>query len=328
MKTGDERRRPGKVSLAFAAVLSCLFMLGAVLALDLPDLFISAVMFIAASAVFSFLLIFVRHYAVMAVPIISAAASVLFGVSISLTLTVCCAVTVFAVMYTLCHLKLLPSFRQFTVTALAYSVAGGALFCIILDVVYGSVGGGFIAFGNKIASMAPALADMAVSSGVDHDTALALFTQILGMVHIYIPAMIFSLGIMCAWIMRGIFAMYTRVSRLPSLFKGRQSTAPKAFAVIFLVTSFFGIVFTFLPDGVFYAVSNVRSILSLIFMGEGVRLFITTFSRRAKARAGFTSVLGTVMLLLFFPAMIPIILPYYGALIILFARTDRQENKQ
>lgn len=327
LKTEAKKTFPSKVSLVVAAVLSCLFALGSALALDAFDLITSAIMFIGASAVFSFFLIFVRHYLSMAIPVISAVVSVLFGSDILLALAVCCGVTVFAAMYTICHMRLIDSFRQFTVTALAYSVAGGALFCFILYYVYGSFGGGIVAFGNKIASMAPFFADIASSMGTDYVIALSVFGELLSMTIVYIPAIIFALGVMSAWLMRGFFSLYTRLSGLSSLFGGRQTSAPKALAVIFLVTSFLGVFFAFLPDGVFYGVSNVRSILSVIFLGEGVRLFFASFSRRAKRRAGAGSVIGACILLFFFPYAIPVILSYYGAICVLLAPGMKKAEK-
>lgn len=327
LKAEAKRTRPSKVSLVVAAVLSCLFALGAALALDSFDLITSAIMLIGASAVFSFFLIFVRHYLSMAIPVISAVVPVLFGCDILLALAVCCGVTVFAVMYTVCHMRLIDSFRQFTVTALAYSVAGGGLFCLILYYVYGSLGGGIVAFGNKIVSMAPFFAENASSMGTDYEIALSVFGELLGMATVYIPAIIFALGVMSAWLMRGFFSLYTRLSGLSSLFGGRQTSAPKALAVIFLVTSFLGILFFFLPKGVFYGIFNVCSILSVIFLGEGVRLFFASFSYRAKRRSGIGLIITAVIIIFFFPFVIPIVLPYYGAIGVLLApRVEKAEK--
>ena len=327
LKTEAKKTFPSKVSLVVAAVLSCLFALGAALALGAFDFVTSAIMFIGASAVFSFFLIFVRHYLSMAIPVISAVVSMLFGCDILLALAVCCSVTVFAAMYTVCHMRLMESFWQFTVTALAYSVAGGALFCFILYYVYGSLGGGIVALGNKIASLTPVLAETASSMGTDYDMALYVFGELLGMATVYIPAIIFALGVMSAWLMRGFFSLYTRLSGLSSLFGGRQTSAPKALAVIFLVTSLLGVLFAVLPDGVFYGVSNVRSILSVIFFGEGIRLFFASFNRRARRRAGAGSVIGACVLLFFFPFMLPVILPYYGAICVLLAPGMKKAEK-
>ncbi len=325
---GESRLLPGKLQLGLAAVMCAALTVGSAVCFTKQELLVSAVGFIAAAAILSFFLIFVRHAAAMLVPAASAVISILVTTEVSASIAVSAAVTVVAVTYTVCHMKLLDSFKQFLVTAIVYSAAGGGLFLLIIRYVYGAVPEGILAFGDRIASMAPTLAELAAQSGtVEYGTALSMFSVLLTDVSIYIPAVIFTLGIMSAWLMRGFFSMFTAISGIPSLFGGRQSSAPKPMAVIFLVLSFFGLVLGFLPKSAFYAVSNIRSIISVIFMGEGVRLFFSSFGTGARKRKSPVFVPAFLVFALFFPVMIPMILPYYGAFGILLAPGRRTENR-
>lgn len=325
IKEPKVRLLPGKVSLTGAAILSCLMTVASAVSFCTHDLIASMLAFIAASALLSFFLVFVRKPYAVVLPVISAAAGILLGCDALAVSAVVCGVTVFAVVYTVCHLKLLESFRQFMVTALLYSLAGGGLFCLIIRSVYGSVGGGIVAFGNRVVSYMTVLAESAsIREGVDYNTVNSLISALFENSQIYLPAVIASMGIICAWTMRGIFSMYTRISGIPSLFGGRQTSAPRALAVLFLIVSIFGVFFSALPEPAFFALSNIRSIISAVFLGEGVRFLLIPAKKRVAVRIHPSIVMGLLILVFFFPIVLPLILPYYGAFAVI--RERRREK--
>ena len=70
--TGEVKSRllPGKVSLAGAALVSCLLTVSAAVSFCAYDLPSSMLAFVAASALLSFFLVFVRHPIAVTVPVI------------------------------------------------------------------------------------------------------------------------------------------------------------------------------------------------------------------------------------------------------------------
>jgi len=322
--TKKRRLLPTKFSLAAAALLTVIFTLSASASLAVGDIITALLSFVSASAVLSFFLVFVRRPLAFLVPVLSAAVGMVFGVHLLVCAAVACGITVFAVIYALCHLKIVSSFRQFAITAACYILCGGALLCFIFYQAYGSVSAGVVAFGEKMASMAPVLAEAAVKNGLEYDTALSAFSSLLADTHVYLPAIVGTIGIMCAWLMRGVFSLYTVISGIPSLFSGRMTPAPKGLAAVFLILSFFWLFFAFLPEGTLYALSNIRSLISAVFLGEGVRVFFSPRKGRRRSHPAF--IMGLLVLVFFLPVIVPVILPYYGAIGVLFDKKDVKIN--
>lgn len=321
-----QNKRPGRASLVIAAVFSTAFSALASDFLVRGSIFTAAIDFLISAALLSFLLVFFHNPLALAPPIVGGiiahalchGGSVIFPVSLGIVF--------FAVLYALCHIRLISSFRQFFVTAGAFSLVGAVMLCIILYKVYGELGGGIVALGERLASAAPQLAAVASQSGgIDYSSALSAFESLLSSVCLYIPAIIASLGIICAWLMRAFFELFTRISGISSLFVGRFEVAPRALAVIYLICSFGGAVFAVFSDGALFAVSNVTLILSLIFFAEGARFMLASAVVNIKDRTRRARVLMLVLAVLFFTAALFVILPYYGAFRILFSR--RREAK-
>ena len=120
-------------------------------------------------------------------------------------------------------------------------------------------------------------------------------------------------GVVSAWLMRGVFSLFTGVMCRTSVFIGRQTSAPRSIAIIFLVFSIFGALLAAFSEGIFFTANNITYILTIVFMGEGVRAFFAPYSKSAKAKGSATSLIIAIALLFFIPQILLLILPYYGA---------------
>lgn len=311
---------PGRVSLVTAAVLSGLFTALSTVLYNSGVAVPAGICFIVASSLLSFLFVFVRKPTVLTVPLLSFAAGFALCRSIALVCAATCGVVLFAALYAVCHIRLLPSFRQFFVTAGAFSLVGAILFCIIIYSVYGALGEGIVALGERLAREASSVASLMQAEGADYETASYVLEELFSKATVYLPAVIASLGVACAWLMRGVFSLYTRLSGIPSLFVGRASTAPRALAVIYLLCSFGGIAASFASSGFAYALSNVTMILSFVFLGEGVRFLGAFIVRCVITRRHALFVVSVILGLFFFTAAFAVFLPYCGAFGVLLLR--------
>ncbi len=314
---------PGKVSLAVSALLACIFTVITTLLYSGGAVGAAVPCFIIASAVLSYLLIFVRKPAILALPAAALAISLVLCRDAAASCAVACGVLAFAALYAACHIRLLPSFRQFFITAGAFALVGAVLFCIIIYSVYGALGEGIVAFGARLAREAESVASVMASEGTDYATALYVLESVFSSATVYLPAVIASLGIVCAWLMRGVFSLHTRLCGMPSLFVGRESTAPRALAAIYLLCSFGGVAAAFSAGSLAFVLSNITMVLSFVFLGEGARILAAFVSRCVKAQRHALFVVTVILALVFFTAAFAAMLPYCGAIAVLLSKGRR-----
>lgn len=317
-------RRPGGISLFVAMVTAVILMSLSAVSLQFGKLFFSAVCFVAGSAVLSFLMLFFRSPLICAAPIIAVCVAYSNGAEIFLAAAVVCAATVVSAMYTICNIKKTESFRQFVWCTFAYSVLYGFSFCIMLLMMYGSVTAGFVTLSEQLSALSVDLIAYIQGQGIDVSELAPYIEELMKTAVIYIPVLVCMAGVVSAWFMRGIFSLFTRIFCGASVFNGRQTSAPRSFAVFFLIFSIFGALLSFLSPEILLTVNNIVSVLTLVFMGEGVRLFFASFSRRAATKPKSTLLIVAIALLFFMPQVIILILPYYGAFSVISQNKKRR----
>lgn len=316
-------KRPAAAYIIIAGLLALALSARAELSLQSGALLTSAACFICAAAALSFVLLYVRVFWVCVFPAVAAIIAVVSGGNVFMSAAVACGVTVFAALYAICHIKCMASFRQFLCMTVMFSALYGLAFCMLLMMSYGSLSEGIRAISQLLMSYKDQALELLAKQGIDYSADEAMIDSLFELAVTYIPAVICTAGVVSAWCMRGFFSLYTRIAGLGSLFNGRQTSAPKPIAVIFVIFGLFGMFFGFLSDSAVIGLSNIISVLSVILLGEGVRLFLASFSKRAKKRASPALLAAAVAALCIFPVVIPLILPYYGAFAIIRERKTK-----
>ena len=307
-------KKPGVISLLVAMAVSVALLSAAAASLHIGQLIFAWISFVAASASLACLRFFFRSPLVCAVPVAGCCLAYLSGASVFLGAAVACAATVIAAAYTICNIKKTDSFRQFLWCTFTYSLLYGFLFCLCLVVVYGGgVSDGILALGKRISSFSGYLISYIESVGLESAELAPYIEEALSTAVVYIPAFVVMAGVASAWIMRGVFSAFTRVMCRTSVFAGRQAATPRSLAITFLVLSIFGTFLSLLSTEIFFTANNITYILTLVFMGEGVKAFLAPYSKHAKTKGNITSLVGAIVLLFFIPQLVLLILPYYGA---------------
>lgn len=317
----SQNRRPYWASSIVAALLCVVFSVLSIGFFVDGSVILAVVDFLISASLLAFVLVFFQNAIAAAPPIFALPFGVYFFNSGIESLFLVFGVIFFASLYAICHLRRVASFRQFFITAGAFSLVGAVMFCFIVHSTYGELGGGIVALGEKLTSAAPQLASIAAQTeGLEYSYALSMFESLLSSAALYLPAVIITLGIICAHFMRGIFELYTRAVGIGTLFVGRFELPPRALAAVYLICSFCGTIFGLFSTGMLFAVSNITLVLSLIFLVEGARFMIASVMMNIKSRTHQGRVVLLVVGLLFFTALFFVILPYYGAFRVLFSR--------
>lgn len=282
------------VSVLFSAVI-CRLMNG--------GFYVDTVfVFIITVALQSFLLHFVRSPFMILLP----CAALIGTGNLTLSLLCVCAITLCSAAFALAFATRVESFRFFIICTLVYSVVfvAGAVYSLMT--YFGSVSAGLETLSEWLVALVRSFA-----SEYSDDIAKTLVEVSYSLVYM-LPAVLFEAAVISAWLTKWTLGILSRVTHLKKGVFHRETQAPATLAVVFLLIAVFSFFITPASVGLYYSVASLKSVLSLIFMGEGVREYLKDIRTSDNPTRRFTRIALGVAIVTFMPIFIVSVASYYG----------------
>ncbi len=325
MKMKD--KNPGTAVLVIAGIVSAVFMTASAAAMSHLRTFVLAAFTAAiAAGALAFLFCHLRAFWVVFIPIGSAALSYFLGAGTGGILEMLCTVCFTAALCTIMAIKGSDTFRLLFASTLSFSAIFALFIIFRIDAMYG---GFFEGVDGIIASLREELVNVISVSDIAESEASLIYTSIdslLASASFLIPFGAFSLGMVAGWTMKGVVFLLGKLSDVTAPFFSFPSRAPGGLGIIYIISALVGIFVT--PDsGAFYfVVMNLRSILMLLFIGEGIADLVRIIMMKGSSRSRvILIVLGAALLLFAFPLFLQFT-SYLGAYCAISASRRRKRT--
>ena len=268
---------PGKAALIVICFLASAFLAAAVMSCSRHVYIICAPVFALAAAFYGIALYYLRHPAIIILPLTVSAICLVGGASVITTAVIVSSTVVLSAHIALCTMQKTHLAAFFTGCALIASVLVCALMYIELTSGYGSVHEGLSAITESVRDAIPQGISAAELEPSAEEAAAAAAGVFLSRASLFIPAAVSAIAIITAYLTFGALALISLVLEIFPTFFGRPFRTPGTLGFFYLILALAGL---FMKDSsglIYYLTLNLKFSLMLLFAGDGVRRFIALF---------------------------------------------------
>lgn len=217
------------------------------------------------------------------------------------------------------------SFSFFIGGSTLYFVIFGAAFVSLLIYYFGSLKAGLEGFGDAVIRIVNETMELYTEelkkASVDLSSLKIEGKMIIGVM----PSIVFVCGMFAMWLTKWALGVIFAIAGRKSVLYRESTRAPSLLAGLFIFLSIFGTLLVVNSEVAYYAVTNLVTVLSVVFMGEGIREFILMLGGMSVAKRAVISAL-VVGICLYFLAVIVMVASYFGAYRILFRKNTKRRD--
>lgn len=268
---------PGKAALAVICFLSAAFLAASVMSFAHHVYIISMPVIALSSSFYGIALYYIRHAAIITLPLTVSAISIVAGAPVALTTVVVSASVVLSICITLCTIRKTPLFALLTGLSVIFICLVSAVIYMELSSEYGSLREGISSITESIRSLIPqSLADMDLEPS-DEAAAVSLLNNFLPRASLLIPSGIASVAIITAYLTFGALALISLMFEIFPTFFARTFKTPGFLGLTYIMLSLISLFTNESSGALYYVVFNLNFSLMILFAGEGIRRFIVIF---------------------------------------------------
>ena len=318
----DLNKKTGTVSVAVTSLLTVIFSCATVLLLGGGMLSALVTLPVAAACL---------AYALSAsgIPFVILLPFVSVAVSPKEAVTAAVAASVIALVGAVLGLVIkngTDSFTFFIGGSTLYFVIFGAAFVSLLALYFGSIKAGLEGFGDAFVRMVKGYAELYAEELEKAEIDISSLKIEEKMVIGVMPSVIFVSVMPVMWLTKWTLGVIFRLAGRRDLYR-EATRAPRLLAGLYIFLSIFGTLLFANSEAAYYAVTNLVTVLSVIFMAEGIREFITSLRRMPAVKRAVVSAV-IVGICLYFWTVILMAASYFGAYRILFGKNTKRREKK